>query len=236
MSPTVSLFPEALRVEYDGHVVDAPERAAKAAQLRWALQAAGVWNAPRTILDVGCGAGLLLAALEAPGAFKIGCDVRAELYQQIKSDIQFVQASAETLPFAWEVFDLVFCVAVIEELSDWRGVLQYMARCVRRGGVLYVTFTNGPWLLRVYALVRRLGLRVPPSWQRYAEMSVRFARESPHDGMGVFALRGWRFVDVTPYLAQAHWRVLRILPRAFLSWLTRRFAPSFGYAWQKPNI
>ena len=127
------MFPDELRAEYDGRVLDSDERAAKAAKLRQALMAAGLWQPPRWILDVGCGSALTLAALQAPEARRVGCDIRVEPFLKAggaRSTVAFVQSDARYLPFRARRFDLVICAAAIEEFPDWRATVERMAECV----------------------------------------------------------------------------------------------------------
>lgn len=231
-----SLFPEDLRNEYDVRVLDVEQRSDKARQLRDALESARLWQSPKNILDVGCGSALLLNALAAPNSNKVGCDFRIEPFLRAgldRSRVTFVQADADRLPFRKKAFDLVICLAVIEEIMDWRMAIQAMAECVSPGGVLYVTMTNGKTLSPFYSVLTKLGLRVETSWWHYAQSSLRFTAWSPADGFGIAALSGWRYVNVTPYLARASLPVMRALPLAVLSALVKYGASSFGHAWLK---
>src|SRR5262249_35493750 len=54
---------ETLRHEYDPEVLDSAQRTQRAQRLYAALCAAGLWRPRARLLDVGCGSGLLLAAL-----------------------------------------------------------------------------------------------------------------------------------------------------------------------------
>ena len=93
--------------------------------------------------------------------------------------ILFAQADGMRLHFQDDSFDLVTCLAVVEEFSDWRGALQEMARCVTPGSLLYVTVTNGKLLIPLYRFVTRLGIGVRPSWWEYGLSSLRLAAERP---------------------------------------------------------
>ena len=235
---SASLFPDHLRAEYDKRVLDAKARSAKAAQLQSALIAVGLWQPPRWILDVGCGSALILAGLDTPNAKRIGCDMRREPFLKAgvdRASVAFAQCDARYLPFRGDRFDLVLCLAVIAEFQDWRATVERMAECVAPGGVLYVTVTNGKLLVPLYNLFEKLGVRVEEGWWHYAQSSLRFASLSASDGFRLMALHGWRHVAVTPYLARAQCALLRFVPIFALSWLLQYAAPSFGYAWQRPN-
>ena len=230
-------FPEALRHEYDAAVLDHSQRIQRAWRLHAALCAADLWRADARLLDVGCGSGLLLAALGDDVRQRIGCDLRRDLYVQVREQVQnvlFAQADGMQLPFPDSSFDFVTCLAVIEEFSDWQGVLQEMARCVAPGGVLCVTVTNGKLLTSLYRFVTRVGIRVRASWWEYSLSSLRLAAGRPEAGFGVPALAAWRYIHLTPHLARSQWPWLRLLPFLLVDWCMRRFAPSFGFAWQRP--
>jgi ubiquinone/menaquinone biosynthesis C-methylase UbiE len=228
---------ETLRHEYDPGVLDRAQRTQRAQRLYAALCAAGLWRPQTRLLDIGCGSGLLLAALGDDVRQRVGCDLRGELYVQVREQVPtvlFAQADGMQLPFPDDSFDLVTCLAVIGEFVDWRGALQEMARCVAPGGVLYVTVTNGKLLIPLYRFVTKLGIGVCPSWWEYGLSSLRLATERPEEGFGVPTFAAWRYIHLTPYLAHSQWSWLRVLPFSLVDWGMRRFAPSFGFAWQRP--
>jgi SAM-dependent methyltransferase len=226
-----------LRPEYDAAVLDPAQRAARARRVRAALTGARLWPSAPRILDVACGSGLLLAALDDRAGARVGCDVRRELYLRVRDQIpgvRFTQADAARLPFRGGSFDLVTCMAAIEEFPDWRTALAEMARCVAPGGVLYVTVTNGAVLRPLYALARSLGRHVPDNWRAYAQASLRLRDGRPETGFGVRALSGWRHVDVTAHLLAASSPWLGRLPLGAVARVLRPIVPSFGFAWQRP--
>ena len=229
---------EILRHEYDPEVLDCSQRTQRAQRLYAALCAAGLWRPQARLLDVGCGSGLLLAALGGDTRQRIGCDVRQSLYVHTREQVGsvlFTQADAIYLPFPDGAFDLVTCLAVIEELTDWRRALQEMARCVAPGGVLYVTVTNGRLLTPLYTWIERLGVHVRASAWAYSVSSLRLTEAEPEAGFSVPALATWRYIHLTPYLARSQWSWLRLLPWPSLNWCMHYFAPSLGFAWQRPS-
>jgi len=232
-----TLLPYAGHREYYPQIVDPPERAARAQRHQQALRLAGCWKPPTKILDVGCGAGLLVAALCPPTAQCIGCDIYTDAFLATKprpEGMCFIQADGTQLPFADGYFDLVLTLAVIGEFPDWRAALHEMARCVAPGGILYVTVTNSRLVLPLYRAAERLGYQVRQACWDYARLSLRLTEGRPEDGFRVPALAGWHYVHLTPYLICSQWSWCRLLPPACLDWLARRVAPSFGFAWQRP--
>jgi SAM-dependent methyltransferase len=231
-----SIFPANLRTAYDERVLDVNQRTLKALNLQRALKAAGLWNSPSKILDVGSGSALILAALGDPGTFRIGCDVRSELYLRggaARAITAFVQSDALNLPFRGRFFDLVLCLAVIEELADWSAAVAALAECVAPGGILYMTVTNGKSLEPFYAFAGKLRRPIDQGSLAYAKSSLRIAERDASLGFGLEGLRDWHFVDATPYLARAQFPILRYMPISLLSRFLRLVAPSFAYAWRR---
>ena len=232
-----TLLPRAGHREYFSHLVDPIERASRAQRHQQALRLAGCWQPPAKILDVGCGAGLLLAALRPPGAQGIGCDIYSDAFlvtMPRPTGIGFVQADGTQLPFAVGCFDLILSLAVIGEFPESRAALQELARCVAPGGLLYITVTNARLLLPLYRLAERTGCQIRQACWEYARLSLRLGEACPEDGFRVPGLAGWRYLHLTPYLLRSQWSWCCLLPLSYLDWLTRRFAPSFGFAWQRP--
>ena len=230
-------FDERLRSEYDPELFDAGLRKKNAKRLYEALKLSGLWHNSIQLLDVGSGTGLLLSALGSGVGLRIGCDLRRNLYLRVSDqikDVHFAQADGCALPFPKDHFDMVTCLAVIEEISDWPAMLREMGRCVAPSGILYVTIVNGRLLLRLYAIARKLGFPIRENWWAYAtKANASLKVLIPEDGMGVLKMMNWRFVDVTPYLVQSQWPWSRLMPISFLRWIMRFIAPSYGYAWQK---
>jgi ubiquinone/menaquinone biosynthesis C-methylase UbiE len=93
-------------------------------------------------LDVGCGTGLLLAALRRYGTV-VGVDPSPGMLEVLARECrgEAVLGSANKLPFADGRFDVVFSVAVLHHLSDPGVVataLREMVRVVRPGGRIVV--------------------------------------------------------------------------------------------------
>ena len=92
------------------------------------------------VLDLGCGTGALLRALESSGVTGVGADVSPAMLERARAhrpDGQFVLLDGPVLPFADASFD-----AVISMLSwrylDWDPVLMEIARVLRPGGRLLI--------------------------------------------------------------------------------------------------
>jgi ubiquinone/menaquinone biosynthesis C-methylase UbiE len=112
------------------------------------------------VLEVGCGAGHLLARL--PAGRPVGVDLAESLLARTAARLRgraaLAQADAGALPFAAHAFDRVYCSEVLEHLVDPAGAVAEIARVLRPGGVAVLSVPNEALINRGKALVRRLGL------------------------------------------------------------------------------
>ncbi|MFE0025050.1 methyltransferase domain-containing protein [Amycolatopsis sp. NPDC059021] len=98
----------------------------------------------RRILDAGCGAGPLFAALRDRGAVLTGIDASAGILEQARrrlgaeADLR-VADLAGPLPFPDEAFDDVVASLVLHYLRDWGPALAELRRVLRPGGRLIVS-------------------------------------------------------------------------------------------------
>jgi 2-polyprenyl-3-methyl-5-hydroxy-6-metoxy-1,4-benzoquinol methylase len=95
--------------------------------------------APRSVLDVGCGEGLLTQTwARTRGTVRVvGVDLDdARLHAQWESrrgpNLRFLPARAETLPFGDEEFDLVAAIESLEHVAEPDRALAEMARVTSR--------------------------------------------------------------------------------------------------------
>jgi 2-polyprenyl-6-hydroxyphenyl methylase/3-demethylubiquinone-9 3-methyltransferase len=110
-------------------------------------------NAPldgKTVLDVGCGGGLLTEAMALKGAHVTGIDMGeaplkvARLHQHesgVEVDYQKITAEqfAEQQP---ESFDTVTCMEMLEHVPDPASVIAACAQLVKPGGQLFFSTIN----------------------------------------------------------------------------------------------
>jgi len=88
--------------------------------------------APRRLLDVGCGEGVVLRHLDRhlKGVTVVGLDVDGTGLRvaQSQNSVSLVQSSVYALPFAQGSFDLVLCCEVLEHVDDPDAALAELAR------------------------------------------------------------------------------------------------------------
>jgi len=104
----------------------------------------------RSVLDVGCGTGLLLPALleTYPDAVITELDLaeemlRANVAKLALSRVRHVCADGARLPFADAAFDLVLCFGVLPHFEDLYGALGELVRVLRTAGVLAIGHLMG---------------------------------------------------------------------------------------------
>jgi SAM-dependent methyltransferase len=97
------------------------------------LDAAGVVSGTR-VLDVGCGLGTLAAAAAARGATVTGVDLAAGMLAEARrrhTNVEFVLADAEALPFADQAFDVALGAFIVNHLPDPERAAAELRRVAR---------------------------------------------------------------------------------------------------------
>jgi 2-polyprenyl-6-hydroxyphenyl methylase / 3-demethylubiquinone-9 3-methyltransferase len=108
----------------------------------------------RSVIDVGCGGGILSEPMALAGADVIGIDksppalaVAKQHAADQKVAVTYIQRSAEEM--AWERpgdFDLVVCMELIEHVPDPASLVRACARLARPGGSVFFATVNRNWL------------------------------------------------------------------------------------------
>ncbi len=102
----------------------------------------------RDLLDVGGGPGYYTRAFRAAGARCLLVDADArELTSRARPDRASVVGDARRLPVPDGAFDIAFSSNLLEHVDDPWGVSRELARAVRPGGLLVLSYTIwlGPW-------------------------------------------------------------------------------------------
>jgi 2-polyprenyl-6-hydroxyphenyl methylase/3-demethylubiquinone-9 3-methyltransferase len=144
-----------------------------------------------SILDIGCGGGLLAEALAALGAKVTAIDPAPRNIDIAKAHaeksglaIDYRCVSVEELAAGDEKFDAVLAMEVIEHVRDLRGFMKASASLVKPGGLFFAATLNRT--LKSYALaivgaeyVLRWVARGTHDWQKFvtpAELSAVLTR------------------------------------------------------------
>ncbi len=95
--------------------------------------------APRSLLDVGCGEGVLtktwadrLAPHRVVGLDLEDPGLQAEWAKRAAPNLSYLVQKAENLPFADDEFDLATAIEVLEHVPDPEHTVAEMARCAQR--------------------------------------------------------------------------------------------------------
>jgi arsenite methyltransferase len=125
-----------------------------------------------TILDLGCGRGLLLieAAKKIPEGKAIGADLwlgnleyrnspqmvldNAKI-EQVSDRVEVITADAENMPFTENSFDMVMTSLMMHHVHDTNKALSEMFRVLKPGGTLVIADVNSK---RFVPLFQSLGL------------------------------------------------------------------------------
>jgi SAM-dependent methyltransferase len=113
------------------------------------------------ILEIGCGEGNLLAALQP--SFGVGVDFSSEMLRRARVRhpcLQFVEADGHALHLNGHVFDVVVLSDVVNDLWDVEVVLRQLQQVMRPDSRLIMNFYSRLWELPLDA-TRALGLSKP---------------------------------------------------------------------------
>src|SRR5690606_36769703 len=87
----------------------------------------------RTYLDLGCGEGRLMAALQRAGSVPVGVDVAPDLLSRAAAFGAVHRAEVPPIPLASDSVDGVVLVLALEHIRDEEEVLAEAARVTRPG-------------------------------------------------------------------------------------------------------
>ena len=121
-----------------------PVRWIEKLRVRAVVRALGAAPSMR-VLEVGCGAGNVLARVRA---VRVGLDLSPSLLAKARARLgpaaPLVRADAGRLPFASASFDRVFCSEVLEHVLHPEQVIAELRRLLRPGGWAVVSIPNEP--------------------------------------------------------------------------------------------
>ena len=112
------------------------------------------------VLEIGCGAGHLLA--QVPSAHGFGIDLAESLLAKAARRLTrrgtLVQGDAERLPFRDGAWERVYCSEVLEHIPSPAAALAEIRRIVAREGVAVVSVPNERLINWLKAMLRKSGL------------------------------------------------------------------------------
>jgi len=116
----------------------------------------------RTVLDVGCGAGVDLARFARGGATVTGIDLAATSVDLARTNLaqqglegRFEVADGEHLPFPDKTFDLVYAHGVVQYTPDPAQLVRESHRVLRPGGeAIFQVYNRWSWLNALSKLMK----------------------------------------------------------------------------------
>ncbi len=115
------------------------------------------------LLEIGCGLGHLVGQLE-PHFHTWAIDINRwalEKARQVAAKTCLIHASAEELPFADRIFDVVLIKHIVEHLPNPERAIAEIGRVTRPGGLLILATPNLDSLLRPLKGERWIGFQDP---------------------------------------------------------------------------
>jgi len=174
--PADENMPEVMLVETLDRVRRHPWWAARARLALALLQSNGV-PPPATVLDVGCGWGVNLSALEEACYPATGLDISPQILELIDRPSRLlIEADLNQPPPAdHELYASALLLDVIEHLDDDRGTLCRIAPLIQPGGILVVSVPALPELFSEYDQIQGHRRRYVPETLRAAFDGSGFA-------------------------------------------------------------
>lgn len=163
-----------------------------------------------TVLDVGCGGGILADAMARKGAQVLGIDLSTKALKVAQlhaleaqtPDVKYREISAEALALEQPgSFDVVTCMEMLEHVPDPASVVQACATLVKPGGRVYFSTLNRSPKSFLFAIVGAEYLLnlLPRGTHEYAKMirPSELARYCRAAGLELQHTRGMEYNPLT---------------------------------------
>jgi 2-polyprenyl-3-methyl-5-hydroxy-6-metoxy-1,4-benzoquinol methylase len=123
-----------------------------------------------TVLDVGCGNGLISISMGKAGYNVYGIDISDKAIEKANAkntlpNVKFDVVSAEEFAGSHTQYDAVVCSEVLEHLHDPGQLLKVLHRSLKDNGILIVTVPNGKGLRESLITKPVIALQKKNNWQ-----------------------------------------------------------------------
>ena len=168
-------------LHFDGHAVDwwnmnGPLKALheiNPLRLQYIDERAGI--AGKTILDVGCGGGILSESLASAGGYVTGIDMTAsalcaarEHLKKTNKQVQYRRVTVEALSKETPIrYDNITCMELLEHVPQPSSILSACAQLLRPGGNMFIATINRTWTAYILVILA-------------AEYLLRIVRKGTH--------------------------------------------------------
>lgn len=101
----------------------------------------------RTVLDVGCGGGVLSEAMAKQGALVTGLDMSEEALEAARAHALANQLSIDYVccdieEYERSSFDIITCMEMLEHVPNPQHIIEHCARLLKPGGFLFLSTIN----------------------------------------------------------------------------------------------
>jgi ubiquinone/menaquinone biosynthesis C-methylase UbiE len=151
----------------------------------------------RTVLDVGCGTGLMSAKLSSASRLVVAVDLSALMiaraWRQYGHAVEFIQADAEDLPFDDDAFDALINLISFHHYPDPRRAVAEFRRVLRPDGrLVLIAFDRGSLYIKLAQMMNGWTKRIAGrSWQKTADEICALLSGAGFTRMEVMPVRYW---------------------------------------------
>jgi len=232
--PADDNMPEAMLTETLGNVRRHPWWQARAKLALAVLRQNGL-APPAVVMDVGCGWGVNLDALEAAGFAVTGLDISRQILERIDRPARkLVEADLnQPLPATAGAADGLLVLDVIEHVDDDCGFLRRCAQLLRPGGIAVVSVPARPDLFSEFD-------RIQGHRRRY--LPDRLQQAVANSGLEVQTIFWWGswMVPVLRRMRGADAKAEAAKPKTYAQYLRLPPWPApwlmkLAYAWEQPR-